>query len=134
MKQSATKLIMILSALFLAAIGISLTFLPAEIAGITGIAPDKTFTVILQLMGALYFSFAMLNWMAKGILIGGIYGKPVSVANMTHFVIGALALVKLLLNNHDLPYPIWILAGIYAVFAVLFGMIFSKNPVADNNS
>ena len=134
MKQSTTKIIMILSAAFLAVIGISLTFLPAEIAGITGIAPDKTFTVILQLMGALYFSFAMLNWMAKGILIGGIYGKPVSVANMTHFVIGALALVKLLLNNHDLPYPIWISAGIYAVFAVLFGMIFSKNPVADNKS
>jgi hypothetical protein len=134
MKQSTTKIIMILSAAFLAVIGISLTFLPAEIAGITGIAPDKTFTVILQLLGALYFSFAMLNWMAKGILIGGIYGKPVSVANMTHFVIGTLALIKLLLNNHDLPYPIWILAGIYAVFAVLFGMIFSKNPVAEINS
>jgi hypothetical protein len=134
MKQSTTKLIMILSAIFLAAIGISLTFLPAEIAGITGIAPDKTFTVILQLLGALYFSFAMLNWMAKGTLIGGIYGKPVSVANMTHFVIGALALIKLLLNNHDLHYSIWMLAGIYAVFAVLFGIIFSKNPVADSNS
>ncbi len=134
MKQSTTKIIMILSAAFLAIIGISLTFLPAEIAGITGIAPDKTFTVILQLIGALYFSFAMLNWMAKGILIGCIYGKPVSVANMTHFVIGALALIKLLLNNHDRPYPIWILTGIYAVFAVLFGMIFSKNPVAEINS
>src|SRR6201985_830012 len=98
MKQSTTKLIMTLSAVFLAVIGISLTFLPAEIGGITGIAPDKTFTVILQLLGALYFSFAMLNWMAKGTLIGGIYGKPVSIANLTHFVIGALALTKLLLN------------------------------------
>ena len=124
---------MILSAAFLAVIGISLTFLPAEIAGITGITPDKTFTVILQLLGALYFSFALLNWMAKGTIIGGIYNKPVSIANLTHFVIGGLALIKLLLSNHDLPYPIWILAGIYAVFAVLFGVIFSKNPVADRN-
>jgi hypothetical protein len=134
MKQSTTKLIMLLSAVFLAAIGISLTFLPAEIAGITGMAPDKTFTVILQLLGALYFSFALLNWMSKGTIIGGIYNKPVSIANMTHFVIGGLALIKLLLNNHDLHYAIWILAGIYAVFAVLFGVIFSKNPVADGNS
>jgi len=133
MKQSTTKLIMTLSAVFLAIIGIGLTFLPAEIGGITGTAPDKTFTVILQLLGALYFSFAMLNWMAKGTLIGGIYGKPVSVANLTHFVIGALALIKLLLNNHDLHYIIWILAGIYAIFAVLFGMIFSKNPIAERN-
>lgn len=134
MKQSTTKLVMILSAVFLAAAGISLTFLPAEIGALTGITPDKTFTVILQLLGALYFSFAMLNWMAKGTLIGGIYGKPVSVANLTHFVIGALALIKLLLNTHDLHYAIWILAGIYTIFAVLFGVIFSKNPVADSNS
>lgn len=133
MKQSTTKLIMTLSAVFLAVVGISLTFLPAEIGGITDIAPGKTFTVILQLLGALYFSFAMLNWMAKGTLIGGIYGKPVSVANLTHFVIGALALIKLLLNNHDLHYAIWILAAIYAVFAVLFGMIFSKNPIPERN-
>jgi hypothetical protein len=133
MKQSTTRLIMILSAIFLAVMGLSLTFLPNEIAGLTGMVPDKTFTATLQILGALYFSFAMLNWMAKGILIGGIYGKPVSIANLTHFVIGALTLIKLLLNNHDLHYAIWILAGIYTVFAVLFGMIFSKNPVADSN-
>jgi hypothetical protein len=124
---------MILSAMFLAVIGISLTFLPAEVGSLTGITPDKTFTVILQLLGALYFSFALLNWMAKGTIIGGIYNKPVSIANLTHFVIGGLALIKLLLSNHDLPYHIWILAGIYTVFAVLFGVIFSKNPVADKN-
>ncbi len=134
MKQSITKLIMILSAIFLAVIGISLTFLPAEVGSLTGITPDKTFTVILQLLGALYFSFALLNWMAKGTIIGGIYNKPVSIANLTHFVIGGLALIKLLLSNHDLPYPIWILAGIYTVFAVLFGVIFSKNPVADRSA
>jgi hypothetical protein len=133
MTQSTTKLMMTLSAIFLAAMGLSLTFLPNEIAGLTGITPDKTFNATLQILGALYFSFAMLNWMAKGTLIGGIYGKPVSVANMTHFIIGALTLIKLLLNNHELHYAIWILAGIYVVFGVLFGIIFSKNPVADNN-
>ena len=26
-----------------------------------------------------------------------------------------------------------VLAGIYAIFAVLFGMIFSKNPIAERN-
>ncbi|WP_426671440.1 hypothetical protein ACPPVU_09400 [Mucilaginibacter sp. McL0603] len=133
MKQSTTRFIMILSAIFLATMGLSLTFLPTEIGELTGINPDKTFTVILQIVGALYFSFAMLNWMAKGTIIGGIYNKPVSIANLTHFVIGGLALIKLLLNNHELPYPIWILAGIYTVFAVLFGVIFSKNPVAERN-
>ena len=97
MKQSTTKLIMILSAVFLAVIGISLTFLPAEIAGITGITPDKTFTVILQLLGALYFSFAMLNWMAKGTIIGGAAGAGIGA------VVGQAAQSKRD-NNYHRPY------------------------------
>jgi hypothetical protein len=131
MKQTNTKLIMMLSAIFLAAIGISLTFFPNEIADLIGINSSKTLQLILQILGALFFAFAMLNWMAKGTIIGGIYNKPVSVANLTHFVIGALALVKAVLSDHTLPYGVWILAGIYSVFAVLFAIIFSQPPVMD---
>src|ERR1700744_1671498 len=82
-----TKLIMTASALFLAVLGISLTFLPREIAGVTGISSAKTFQLMLQIMGALYFSFAMINWMAKGAIIGGIYNKPLAIGNFTHLFI-----------------------------------------------
>lgn len=121
---------MTLSAVFLAIIGIGLTFLPNEITGLTGISPSKTLQLILQILGALYFSFAMLNWMAKGAIIGGIYNKPIATANLTHFMIGALALIKMLLNAHDLPYGIWILAGIYSIFAVTFGRIYFRHPAS----
>ncbi|MDB5135859.1 MAG: rane protein [Mucilaginibacter sp.] len=127
-----TKLLMILSALFMAAIGISLTFLPNEIANSTGIGPSKTLQLVLQISGALYFAFAMLNWMAKGSIIGGIYNKPIATANFTHFVIGALALIKTLLNDHSLPYPIWVLAGVYSIFAVVFGVVFFGDPVSNS--
>ena len=129
-----TKLLMTLSAIFMAAIGVGLTFLPKEIADLTGIGPSKTLQLILQISGALYFAFAMLNWMAKGSIIGGIYNKPIATANFTHFVIGALALVKILINDHSLPYPIWTLAGIYSIFAVLFGLVFFGDPVSDSAS
>jgi hypothetical protein len=128
-----TKLIMILSSVFLAVIGISLTFLPNEIADLTGLGSSKTLHLMLQILGALYFAFAMLNWMAKGSIIGGIYNKPIAIANFTHFFIGSLALIKTLMNSHDLPFEVWILAGIYSVFAVLFWMIFSRHPVGDKN-
>lgn len=128
-----TRLVMTLSAIFLAAIGISLTFLPNEIAGLTGVASSKVFQLILQLLGALYFAFAMLNWMAKGSIIGGIYNKPIAIANFTHFVIGALALIKMLINDHSFPYPVWILACVYSIFALLFGVIY-KHPASDTGA
>ena len=126
-----TRLIMVLSAVFLAAIGIGLSFLPKEIAGFIGINDSKILQLILQLMGALYLAFAMLNWMAKGSIIGGIYNKPIAIANFTHFFIGALALIKALMNNHTLPFEVWILAGIYCIFTILFWLIFSRHPVSD---
>jgi hypothetical protein len=126
-----TRLIMILSAIFLAAIGITFTFLPNEVANFIGISSEKNIKLILQILGALYFSFAMLNWMAKGAIIGGIYNKPIAIANFTHFVVGTLALLKAILNDHSLSYFIWTLAGIYSIFAILFGVIFFKHPEID---
>lgn len=126
-----TKLIMTLSAMFLGIIGVVFTFLPNDIADFIRISSDKNIKLILQILGALFFSFAMLNWMAKGAIIGGIYNKPIATANFTHFVVGALALLKAILNNHSLPYFIWVLACIYLIFAILFGAIFFKHPETD---
>jgi hypothetical protein len=126
-----TKLIMTLSAISLAAIGIALTFCPIEFGAMIGLGSSVNFQLILQLLGALYFGFAMLNWMAKGSIIGGIYAKPVSIANFTHYFIGALALIKVLIRNHNLPYYLWIAAAIYSIFAVCFWLIFSRHPEAE---
>lgn len=126
-----TRLVMMLSAIFLAAIGITFTFLPKEACNFIGINSESNIQLILQILGALYFSFAMLNWTAKGAIIGGIYNKPIAIANFTHFVVGALALLKAISVDQTLPYFIWVLAGIYAVFAILFGFIFFKHPQTD---
>ena len=123
-----TKLIMTLSALALVLIGITLTFLPREIAGYLGGGNSKSFEIVLQILGALYFGFAMLDWMAKGSIIGGIYNRPISIANFTHFLIGALALVKAMTNGSGLPEFLWILAGFYALFALLFALILFGHP------
>jgi hypothetical protein len=128
-----TKLIMTLSAIFLALIGVGLTFLPAEIATLTGFGTSKALLLLLQILGALYFAFAMLNWMAKGSIIGGIYNRPVALANFTHFFMVAVYLVKALISNHALPFEVWLLGAAYVVFAVLFWMIFSTHPVGDKN-
>jgi hypothetical protein len=85
----------------------------------------------MQILGALYFAFGMLNWMTKASLIGGIYNRPLAVSNFTHFFIAGLALVKGLISNLNSPYFIWIGAIIYLVFCVCFGVILFRHPISE---
>ena len=123
-----TKLILTVCVIFLAGAGLSLTFLPEEISAYINISSAKPFLLVLQILGALYLSFAMLNWMVKGSLIGGIYNKPIAMANFMHFFIAGLALIKGLLSNPGLPYAVWAFAGVYSIFALLFGLIAFRHP------
>ena len=90
-----TKLIMTSSALLLGAAGILLSFLPQEVIRlVSGPMPSQLDTVILQILGALYFASSMTNWTAKANLIGGIYARPIAIGNLTHFTVASLALLK----------------------------------------
>jgi hypothetical protein len=119
------RIVMTASALVLALLGISASFAPQELAGVAGLASTETLAVLIQLTGALYLSMAMANWMARESLIGGIYGRPLAVANVLHFTMGALAL------SRHLPGATWLVAltAIYAVFALAFGAILFTSPV-----
>jgi hypothetical protein len=75
--------------------------------------------VLVQLLGALYFSFALMNWTAKDSAIGGIYARPVSLANFGHFFSGTLLLAKYLLSN-EFNLPILLVTILYAIFAAVF--------------
>lgn len=125
-----TKLLMATSAVVLGVIGIALTFMPEEVSRILNL-PEST-PIIFQILGALYFGFALLNWTAKGNLIGGIYSRPVAIGNFAHFLIGGLALIKLAINNLDWT-SMWICAILYLIFALLFGWVFFTNPVSSAN-
>jgi hypothetical protein len=126
-----TKLLMAVSASILGLAGIALSFLPQEVASYCGV-PESS-AIVLQICGALYFGFATLNWTAKGNLIGGIYSKPVAVANFTHFLVGGLALLKHAFKDTGLTY-IWIAAVIYMTLAILFGYVFLFNPILKTKS
>ncbi len=116
----STKLLLSASAVVLGAAGIAASFLPHELVRAAGGEARGLFPVVVQLLGALLFAFAMVNWTARGSLIGGIYNRPVAIGNLTHFVIGALALAKAAL---------WWGAAVYAVFAIAFALVFFRSPV-----
>jgi len=125
-----TRIIMASSAVVLAAIGIGLMFLPEETLAYLNIGTSKSLLLILQLLGGLYFGFAMLNWMSQWSLIGGIYNKPVSVANFAQFFIGGMALIKDMTSNPEMPGVFWIIAVVYIVYAAIFGWLFYNQPAS----
>ncbi len=126
-----TKLIMTLSAIFMFSAGITLTFSPDLILGSLNLNPNQIIVFLLQLLGALYFGFGMLNWMNKGRPIGGIFNRPVAIANLSHFMIAGLALLKGLISNPELQFTIWVIGIIYILFGFAFGVILFRHPNND---
>ncbi len=125
------KTIMILSTIILGNIGIILTFMPEEILKLLYLVITKELQLIFQILGAFYFSFAILNWMTKSNLIGGIYGKPVVIANLAHFSIVSIALIKEIIANPNSPTLIWAMTLVYTFFAICFGIIVNRHPVPE---
>ena len=125
-----TKILLSTSAVVMGIAGIAGSFLPHEVLSAIGVAPTGALPVLVQLLAATLFAFAMVNWTARGSLIGGIYNRPIAIGNLTHFVIGALALVKAAMNAGPHRMILAIAAVIYVLFAVAFAAVFFRSPVA----
>lgn len=123
-----TKIVLTASSILMGITGLLLTFLPQEVATTAGW--NEQTSIVLQIIGALYFGFAMINWMSKANLIGGIYNRPLAVGNLTHFVIAALACVKYSPKNTTLI----IVTIIYSIFAIAFGYILFTHPVRETKA
>ena len=122
-----TRVLMIASAALMAVIGLAASFMPQEVLGLHGTVPDNATVLFVQMAGAVYLGFAMLNWTARGILIGGIYAKPVAAGNFLHFVMVAITLIKAAVAFGALPLAIS--AAVFSVFAIWFGLVMFKPPV-----
>ena len=124
-----TRVLLIMSAVFLAILGLGASFLPQEILAYLGAPRQGALPVLVQILGAHYLAFALLNWMAKDSLFGGIYSRPAAMGNFAHFVIGTIVLIKGAVGGQT-PGSIWIACGCYALFAGWFGaIIFFGSPV-----
>jgi predicted neutral ceramidase superfamily lipid hydrolase len=115
------------SAIVMGAAGVAGLFLPQEIAAALGVSASGLLPSLLQIHAAMLLGFAMINWMAKDSLIGGIYNRPVLVGNVAHFAIGAITLLKVVAGNAT-P-PLIAATVIYVIFAVGFGMLMFSSPV-----
>jgi hypothetical protein len=118
---------MILSAALMAIMGLAASFTPQEVLGLHGTVPDNATVLLVQMAGAVYLGFAMLNWTARGILIGGIYARPVALGNLLHFTMVAITLIKAAIEFAVVP--LGVSAAVFSVFAIWFGLVVFRPPV-----
>lgn len=118
---------MSLSALLMAILGVLATFVPQEILDYSDSHPEGLLLLIVQITGALYMGFAILNWMARSNLIGGIYNRPVATGNFLHFAMVALLLLKALMVQQSIEIVVG--AVVYSAFAIWFGLTLFTHPI-----
>ena len=123
-----TRILFIASALFLLVVGLLLSFVSMELLEWTTGNVDQSAVVACQLMGAAYRGFAFMNWMSRGATVGGIYGRPLTMANFLHFTMAGITLLKLALAAPTLP--LVALGGIFAVFAAWFALVVFTPPAS----
>jgi hypothetical protein len=121
-----TRQLMTASAAAMGVAGLALQFAPQEVLAAAGVAATAGMAVAAQVTGALYLGFAILNWMSKGARIGGIYGRPLAMANLVHLVTGGLALLRYAAGRPSLL--VWSVTLLYAGFAAAFAFVAFTHP------
>jgi len=116
-----SRILMIASAGLMAIIGLAASFTPQEVLGLHGTVPDDATVLLVQMAGALYLGFAILNWTARGMLAGGNFARPIGLGNLLHFAMVAITLIKAAIEFRVVPLAIS--AAVFSIFAIWFGLV-----------
>ena len=80
-----------------------------------------------QLLGAAWLGLAALNWLQRATRLGGIYGRPVVLANLVFYFVAAMALLRPALGAGT-PAPIWWVVLPCLVLSVVYAALLFRGP------
>ena len=125
------RLILLLSALILFAVGGAALFAADEVARLFDAGGSKGLALAIQLMACGLLGFAVLNWMSRGNRIGGIYARPIGIGNLLLFTTASLTIGKAALAG-SLPIIVTAVGVVFAVLAIAFAwLVFFHDPLAE---
>jgi hypothetical protein len=127
-----SRALMSAAALVLGAGGVLSLFAPDLVLSAIGGAVSPGAMLITQVLGTLALGLASLDWMWRSNRLGGIYGRPIVLANLLHFVSTALVMGKAISREPSLRL-LWPLAVVYAVLAVAFFVLMRTDPGASTS-
>ncbi|GAB09473.1 hypothetical protein GOARA_038_00200 [Gordonia araii NBRC 100433] len=120
-----TKSLLVISGVYLAAIGLALLVVPAQFG--TGAVPDDPSTeliALLRLLGGPFLGIAVLNWMSRNSEPASIR-NTVILANLIGFAVVAGNDVVGVVSGHARDIAVVFLV-VHAVFALLFAMVWVR--------
>ena len=121
------RLILTAAALVFFASGIAAMFAPDELGRLLDESASPGLSLAIQLVGSGLLGFACLDWMSRGNRIGGIYARPIGIANMVLCTTAALALGKAAQQSAAIA-GLSLLVG---AFALAFAwLVFVHDPLA----
>lgn len=124
-----TQPILLSSAVFLGVLAIFLLFAPVESLSFLLFGYGSLLPALPgQLLSAPLLGLSALNWLSRGSPVGGIYGRPLLIANLIHFIVGSLVLLRPMVFLRLAAFAPWVLFGLYVVFAVLFALLLLRKP------
>jgi hypothetical protein len=84
-----------------------------------------------QLLGAAWIGMAALNWLSRSALLGGIYSRPVVVANAALYFIAAMVLLRLATRG-GVSVALALVMVPVVVFAAVYGWLLYRGPVGSD--
>jgi hypothetical protein len=79
-----------------------------------------------QLLAAAWLGLAAMNWLQRAAVLGGIYGRPVVLANVALYFVGALSLARAGASSYAAA--LWLAAAPMALLAAAYGALLLRGP------
>ncbi|HKJ01824.1 MAG TPA: hypothetical protein VJ997_05195, partial [Longimicrobiales bacterium] len=120
-RTHATGLIMRGSAVGLGALGLALLFAPVEGAEAFGWGAGGPLAPSLAASG--FLAVAIMDWMGRTAIYGGIYGRPIVMANLVLSLTGGLPLLKSQMVDAGATPWGWVPAAVLAAHGTAFALL-----------
>ncbi len=118
--MTKSGLISRVNAIVLALAGVAMLFAPdAVLLQIVDGFPPAAFW-LGQLLGAAWLGMAALSWLGRDAVLGGIYGRPVVMANFALHFISAMTLLRAGLIVLAIP---------AVLLAIVYGLLLFRGPL-----
>ena len=80
-----------------------------------------------QLLGAAWLAIGALNWLQRDAMLGGIYGRPIVLANLVLYFVSALSLLRALMSA-GAPPALWLVLVPSVLLAAVYGALLLRGP------
>lgn len=123
-----SRTLLVASTTFNGIMGLLTSFLPHEILEINDLPTAPINVLLVQVLSACYFGLAMINYMSKDAVIGGIYNRPLLMGNIAYHGIASVALLKYVMSQDTFSAIFLTMTVVYCALSLGFLRLFFVVP------